>query len=115
MSKLQILGVIFSVILLSLGQILFKLTSKDLVLSFPAFFQSLLNMNLFFALLIYFLATILWLIILNTTPLKWSYPFLALTFIIVPIMSNFLLNETLSSNTFLGAFFIIIGVLFSIQ
>jgi drug/metabolite transporter (DMT)-like permease len=46
--------------------------------------------------------------------LKQAYPFIALAFIIVPILGQFFLHEELSLNTMLGGVLILVGVCVSV-
>lgn len=110
MRPTQVIFIILTVLLLAVGQVLFKLASKNIVLNFPSFISSLFNSQLIFALLVYGVATIFWLIALKTTPLRIAYPFMALAFFVTPILGHFILREPLNWNTFLGAFIIAIGV-----
>ena len=52
--------------------------------------------------------------VLKATPLRIAYPFAALAFFIVPVLSHFFLGEDLHWNTFAGAFLIALGVWVSI-
>lgn len=106
--------ILLTVILLSIGQILFKMASNSLDFSFTGLVSSLLNTRLIIAMFVYFLATMMWLFVLKETPLRSAYPFFALAFFIVPVLSHFLLNEALSWNIFVGAILIAIGVCVSV-
>jgi drug/metabolite transporter (DMT)-like permease len=44
------------------------------------------------------------------TPLYLAYPFVAMAFIIVPVLSHWLIGEPLKLNTFIGALIILFGV-----
>ncbi len=110
MSFLQFLLIILTVLALSAGQVLFKLTAADLQLSLDHFLASFLNMKLFIALLIYAIATVLWLIALKLTPLKVAYPFMGLAFIFVPIFSRIFLGEAMHWQNFAGAVLILCGI-----
>lgn len=99
---------------LSIGQILFKISASAINLSFSGFINSLLNIKLVIALSVYFIATIMWLLVLKSTPLRVAYPFAALAFFIVPVLAHFLLGENISWNTFVGASLIAIGVWVSV-
>ena len=110
----RLLLVLFTVLLLSTGQILFKLAAKDIVLTASEILPSLLSFKLAIALIVYFIATLLWLIVLKDTSLRVAYPFAALAFFFVPAMAYFVLGETASWNTYVGALIIAIGVIFSI-
>ena len=62
------------------------------------------------ALLIYAIALFLWLEVLSKTPLSIAYPVLAITYVLVPLISRFAFNEELKSGQFVGMFLILAGV-----
>lgn len=106
--------IILTVITLSAGQILFKMAASGFEISVAGLVKSLLNAKLIIALVVYFFATIMWLLVLKATPLRVAYPFAALAFVIVPILSHLLLGESIKWNTFAGAGLIAIGVWVSV-
>lgn len=115
MSISQLLLILFTVILLSAGQVLFKLASSDLVLTPAGLLQSFLSVKLMLALAVYAVATILWLIALKNVPLRVAYPFVASAFFIVPALAHFFLGEELGWNTYAGAGLIALGVIVSVS
>ncbi|MBL1262523.1 EamA family transporter [Methylomicrobium sp. RS1] len=110
----QLNFIILTVVAISTGQILFKMAASEFELSVVGFLNSLSNIKLICALIIYFLATTMWLLVLKITPLRIAYPFVSMAFFIVPILAHFLLNEKLSWNTFIGASLIGAGVWVSV-
>jgi drug/metabolite transporter (DMT)-like permease len=114
MTFLQIVLILSTVFLLSVGQILFKLASADIILSYPEMLRSFINFKLMFALSIYAIATLLWIVALKELPLRVAYSFVGMTFFIVPILAHFVLGETLSWNTYVGAGIIAVGVIVSV-
>jgi len=91
------------------GQLLFKLAS----LAWPA--QSgvmgLAQVPWFWlALVVYGAATLAWISLLRTVPLSVAYPFFALAFFIVPLLSWWALGEPMSSRQWMGAALIGLGV-----
>lgn len=99
-----------TVLALAAGQVLFKLAASRLSadgMSVPALFT---NIPLWVALLVYGGATIAWLLLLRELPLSVAYPFVALAFFIVPLLSWLLLGEAISSSQWLGAALIVAGV-----
>jgi len=110
----QLVLILFTVFLLSVGQILFKLASSDIVLTPAGMLSSFLSLKLIAAFAIYSFATALWLIALKGLPLRVAYPFAALAFFIVPTLAHFLLGESLSWNTYAGAAVIALGVFISV-
>ena len=96
--------------LLATGQILFKQAALRMgehlnIISF------VLNGWLTAALVLYGAATILWVLILRTTPLSIAYPFAALGFIIVPIASYFIFKEEITLTYIGGALLICVGII----
>jgi drug/metabolite transporter (DMT)-like permease len=69
-----------------------------------------LNKYLFAALVVYALATGLWVALLREVPLSVAYPFVALAFFLVPLMGHWVLGETLRWQTLAGAAVIVAGV-----
>jgi undecaprenyl phosphate-alpha-L-ara4N flippase subunit ArnE len=114
MTLLQLVLILSTVFLLSVGQLLFKLASADIILSYPEILRSLINFKLMIALVIYAIATLLWIITLKELPLRVAYSFVGMAFFVVPILAHFVLGETLSWNTFAGAGIIAVGVLVSV-
>ena len=62
------------------------------------------------AVLIYALAFLMWLEVLSKTPLSVAYPVLAITYVLVPLISHFLFNEQLRTSHYFGMFLILAGV-----
>ena len=114
MTLSQFVFIILTVIALSAGQILFKIASSSFEVSIAGLVKSLLNPTLIIALAVYFFATGMWLLVLKSTPLRVAYPFAALAFFVVPILSHYFLGESIGWNTFAGACLIGIGVWVSV-
>lgn len=112
------MAIIFICVLgISIGQILFKLASPYFpsVLSWSSLFSFLFNKYLFSALIIYGFATILWVYALRLVPLSIAYPFMALAFIIVPVLGMIFLNEPFHWRMLMGAGLIIIGLIIIVR
>ena len=103
-----------TVLLLSVGQVLFKIAATQIVLS-NSIWSSLRNPTLLVALGVYGFATVLWILVLRTIPLRLAYPFVAMAFVFVPIMAHFALAEPLKINTFIGFILILSGVWVSVR
>ncbi len=99
-------------ILLSCGQMLFKLSASSLpsLASVNGIFALFLNLWFWLALVLYGAATLLWIFILQQVPLSLAYPFVALGFVIVPMGSWILFKEPLSLYYIMGVFLIIAGL-----
>ena len=95
---------------ISIGQILFKTAAVGFNNSGTWFnFNALII--LFFALFLYAVTTVGWVIILRHLPLIKAYPFMALAFIIVPMLSFFFLGEEAGFTYWLGTLLITIGII----
>jgi len=101
---------ILAPIMISAGQVLFKLTSEKLEANNAPFYAVFYNPLFLVALVIYGSATLLWLYVLKTVPLSYAYSFMALTFVIVPILAIFFLGESVNLKYVLGAALIISGL-----
>ena len=63
------------------------------------------------ALALYGLGTLLWIFILQTVPLSRAYPFMALAFVMVPLMAMLFFAERLNLTYTVGTVLIVAGVL----
>lgn len=114
MSIFQLAFILLTVAALATGQILFKLASESISFTAAGFLGSLFDLRLMVALVVYAVATIMWLAVLKITPLRLAYPFVALAFVIVPVLAHFFLGEKVAWNTFAGAVLIGLGVWLSV-
>ena len=96
-------------LLLSAGQVLFK--QAAVVGIGKPFHLALFNGWMAAALVLYAIATGLWVWILRTTPLSIAYPFVALGFILVPLAAHYLFAEPLETRYAIGATLIVAGLL----
>lgn len=101
---LLILGTIF---MLSLGQVLFKTASTHLDMSQPG---TWLTLPLFAALTLYGVATVTWLVVLSRVPLSFAFPFYGLSFLLVPLVAALFLKEPLRWQTLVGGMVILGGI-----
>ncbi|MEH6811444.1 MAG: EamA family transporter [Motiliproteus sp.] len=109
----QLFLIILCVIIIASGQILFKVVGLRSVDGFSA--QSLLSDHvtlgtLLFALTLYMISTFLWIHILRTVPLSTAYPFMALSFVLVPLSSWVIFKEPMSWSDGTGATLIVLGI-----
>ncbi len=117
LTLMQIAQLLAFSILMPTGQIFFKMTAQTVpALGSPASFMALLG-NLWFwaALVLYGVATLLWILILQSIPLSRAYPFVALGFILVPAVSVFLFGESVNMTYVAGSALIILGLVFVVQ
>ena len=99
--------------MLAVGQALFKKSAlavkKQPATSFDISIL-LLTPSFWLALLLYGMATLLWIYLLQTVPLSRAYPFAALGFVIVPCLAVLLFGEKLNGYYLIGALFVMVGV-----
>lgn len=98
-------------IMIAIGQVLFKMTSQRLVDNQGKFYTVLFDPVLILALAIYGSATLLWIYVLKTVPLSYAYSFMAMTFVLVPILAFFWLGDSLTLRYGMGVACIIAGLL----
>lgn len=104
-------GLVFTPILISAGQILFKLTSaKTGGLNVEDLMSLVSSPTLLVALTVYGLGTVIWIFTLKSVPLTLAYSFMALTFCFVPLLATVFLGEALTWRYAVGAALIIGGM-----
>lgn len=109
LNHLTILLSVICVSGLAAGQLLFKQAAAALPAE-PVLGDWLTNPWLYAALGLYGAMTILWIWILRHAPLSIAYPFMALAFIIVPLLARLVFGEPLSWQTLAGGALILAGV-----
>ena len=72
--------------------------------------KMLLLPNVLLGLLFYTVGTVFWLIALSKIELSVAYPMLSLGYILLMILSYFLLNETITIYKIAGTLLVIVGV-----
>jgi undecaprenyl phosphate-alpha-L-ara4N flippase subunit ArnE len=109
MSPLEALLLTATVAAIACGQVLFKVASS----AWPegSGLWGLAGVPWFWAaILVYGGATLAWLAVLRSVPLSVAYPFFALAFFIVPLLSWWLLGEAVGVWQWVGALLIAVGV-----
>jgi len=101
------------VAMVAVGQVLFKVAAGHWrVDGFGvATLRSFLSGWMIVALVVYAIATVLWVYVLRLAPLSLAYPLFALAFIVTPILGHYLLGEPLSWRVFAGGAVIVAGVI----
>jgi drug/metabolite transporter (DMT)-like permease len=112
MTNAQIGSILLVVSSMIAGQILFKLSAQYLVVEKGpiSLLASLLTWQFILALVFYSLGTFFWVILLKYVPLSRAYPFVALSFVLLPVASYFLFGEVLSARYFVGLAFFMTGL-----
>ena len=97
--------------IIAIGQILFKLASRDVAGADMASLMKLsVNGYFMLALVLYGTATVSWVYVLRHFPLSKAYMFMGLSFVFVPLLSYLLLKEPVNLRYLAGAAFIILGI-----
>ena len=109
MSTIQICSVLFCVCLISLGQVLFKYVGM-LSAAEPNGLNARAMAFGAVALGIYGLATLIWIYLLRSIPLSKAYPFMALSFVLVPLAAMVVFSEAVNAAYVAGLLLIISGI-----
>lgn len=112
LSLSHIIQLLSFALLMACGQILFKFSAitSPSVTSIDGLTGLVTNFWFWLALTLYAIATLLWILILQTVPLSLAYPFVSLGFIIVPLGSYFLFKEPINFYYIIGTILIIAGL-----
>lgn len=103
-----------------MGQMLFKLSSESQVKVWASsveysylgkFFNLISDVYFVSAIALYFLLSGFWVWILSFTPISSAYPFVALSFVITPLLGSVIFSETLEFKNYLSMAFIFCGIL----
>lgn len=100
---------IISVIGVAFGQIIFKMSAISLNETGSIF--TVKTLLLFSSAMgVYFISSLLWIWILRHTELGKIYPLMSLAFILVPVASYYMFDESFNVQYFLGTSIIVLGV-----
>ncbi|MEI7905317.1 MAG: EamA family transporter [Candidatus Firestonebacteria bacterium] len=105
-----------SVFLLALGQVLWKIGTNQVGVElslnnfFPALFKLLTNFWFLLGSVISLASSILWIVALSTAPLNEVFPYFALSYVFVFILSWLLLHEEINTLKLTGMLIICLGV-----
>lgn len=110
--KLLWVGLLLTPAMISAGQVLFKMTGLRLAERTDASpLRVLVDPFLLSALAIYGAGTLLWIYVLRHLPLGQAYPFMALSFVLVPLASVLIFHEVLTLRYWIGTAMIIAGMI----
>ena len=98
---------------ISVGQLLFKLSAERL--ADRSILYLFLSPVFVIAIMVYGVATFGWISVLRRLPLSQAYPFSVLTFVLVPLLSHFVLREEMSSSYWLGVAILIVGLVLIVR
>lgn len=103
------LAAVFCVGLIAAGQVLFKSVAMALAGAGTPFHRDVLLLG-GTAIAIYGLATVFWILLLQTAPLGRLYPYMALSFVFVALASWLLFQESVSTGYLAGLALIVAGL-----
>ena len=116
MSSGQIAALLMVPLLISGGQLLFKLASQtEGLIKAPALLSLLSNPYFIAAMTIYVLSTIWWIWLLRSVPLGRAYVFMALSFLFVPVLAHWMFGEPLNWRTAASAALIVAGIVVAVS
>jgi multidrug transporter EmrE-like cation transporter len=95
------------------GQVLLKyamIKHGPINFSMHGLFELFTEPRLFFALVLYAAALLMWLHVLSKVPLSTAYPILAITYVIVPLLSLFFFDEHIQQFQAIGICLVMIGI-----
>lgn len=109
---LNTVGLVGFALMLAAGQLLFKLTAEraPVIRGLGDLRHLLAEPMLWLALVLYGVATLLWIFLLQRVALSQAYPFAALGFVLVPIGAAVLFGERLTASLLIGTAFIVVGI-----
>jgi drug/metabolite transporter (DMT)-like permease len=110
-SYIQILAV---VALLAAGQLLFRKSAHAVppLRGVADILHLAVKPAFIAALVIYAVATVMWVGVLQQVPLSRAYPFMALSFAIVPAAAVLVFGETVTPRLIVGIMLVLAGLLF---
>ena len=115
MNTRVLLLLLASIVGLSVGQVLLRLAAQAERPGYAAWQAVALSAWVWMGLIIYALATLAWLAVLRELPLRLAYPFVALAFVLVPVLAWAMLGEELRLSTVAGALLIVAGIWVSVR
>lgn len=104
------LWIIFCVLSLAVGQVLFKAVATQITTLAAAVRDCRLLGMTAIALCLYGAATVAWILVLRRVPLSYAYIFMALGFLLVPLAGHFFFREPLSNRYLLGVVLVASGL-----
>jgi len=114
MQLTQIASLLICVAAISTGQILFKVAASQAIGDGFSIQRLAMNVPLLLGVAIYGAATLFWIWLLRITPLTTAYPFMAISFILVPAAAAMFLGEPIYLRTVIGSILIAVGIFLTV-
>ncbi len=109
MTAVQISLALVCVVLIAIGQMLFKAIGLASVAQGGLIEPRAITLVIAAGTL-YVVATVAWVWLLRSAPLSRAYPYMALSFVLVPLMSAFVYRESLSLQYAIGIALVVTGI-----
>jgi len=115
----SILLILLSISAAVTGQVLIKIginhigiaNSSNLETLKQLFFGAIKSPLIISGLFLYVVSAAIWMVVLTAVDLSFAYPFIGLTYVVILILSRFILKEDVNPLRWAGAFIITIGVI----
>ena len=112
--------ILFSILLAVIGQVLLKngmndigrIGSGGLSHYASALLKGLFNIKVIFGFILYFGSALSWMIVLSRTELSFAFPFLAISYVLIMLISWIFFKEPVNIYRWTGTFFTVIGIVF---
>ena len=108
----RVLGLLTVAFILGIGQLFFKIAAGRLVVGrgLAALAWSMVGWPMATVLTLYAIATVLWVYLLHGLPLSRAYPFIALVFAFVPLLSCIVFRDSLDLRYGIGLVLMVAGL-----
>lgn len=113
----NLIDILVSIFMGAIGQTILKLGANklgNLSLSFKTIIKDVINIlmipEILIGLILFGGSFLLWIKVLTKSDLSYAYPMVSLGYIVVALLSKFLLHETFTVNKIIGVVMIISGV-----
>ena len=114
----SVLLILLSISIAVAGQLMLKIgidrigvngfgSTKALISLFSGIIRSPMVLT---GLFLYLISAAIWLVVLSTVDLSFAYPFIGFTYVMVLVLSRFILKEEVNPLRWAGAFIITVGV-----
>lgn len=114
MKPLPLIGLLTTVLSISVGQMLFKIAAERANAAHTLLAPNVLSV-LSIAAALYAIATVVWVSALRYVPLTVAYVFMSLSFAIVPVLAAVFVHEPLTPRYVVGILLIMCGVVVSLS
>lgn len=114
-----IIMILVNIVLVSIGQISLRYgasrlgdlrTGHSITASLLMALKGIFTPYVFFGLSLYALSAVIWILVLNQVRLSFAYPLISLSYVLVVLLSAFILHEKVPLVTVAGLVFICMGV-----